>query len=145
MKTMLGLGYRVSLGRYLIASANVTKLPQQFFNVGAGVAIKGGPVQYYLAVDQIYNFDATKFQAFDIRTGINLVFGERPARLTKSRHGSTTSFGSERIKKTGPGYSQHQSFMGRRVKTKGHDGIYGIIPKQKRRGKQEYMMPAPSE
>lgn len=144
MKTMLGVGYRVSLGRYLIASANVTKLPQQFFNVGAGVAIKGGPVQYYLAVDQLYNFDFTKFQSFDIRTGVNLVFGDRPSRFTKSRHGSTTSFGSEKLKKTGPGYSQKQSFMGRRVKNKGHDGIYGIIPRQKRRTKQEYMMPAPS-
>ena len=145
MKTMLGLGYRVSLGRYLIASANVTKLPQQFFNLGAGVAIKGGPVQYYLAVDQLYNFDATKFQAFDIRTGVNLVFGQRPARFSINRHGSTTSFGNEKGKKSGPGYAQKQSFMGRRVKTKGHDGIYGIIPKQKRREKKEYMRPAPAQ
>lgn len=145
LKTMLGVGYRVGLGRYLIASANVTKLPQQFFNLGAGVAIKGGPVQYYLAVDQLINFDATKFQSFDIRTGVNLVFGNRPARLTSSRHGSTTSFGNEKVRKSGPGYAQKQSFMGRRVKNKGHDGIYGIIPRQKRRDKQEYMMPAPTD
>jgi hypothetical protein len=145
MKAMAGVGYRVSLGHYLVASANVTKLPQQFFNVGAGLAVKGGPIQYYLAVDQIYNFDATKFQSFDVRTGVNFVFGDRPARQNKTRHGSTTTVSTEKLKKTGPGYAQKQSFMGQKVKIKGHDGIYSIIPLQRRRAKEEYMMPAPVE
>ncbi|MFY0601927.1 MAG: hypothetical protein JXR03_19790 [Cyclobacteriaceae bacterium] len=142
MKFLLGVGYQQKFGKAFTGSVNMTKLPQQFFNVGAALAAKGGPAQFYLAVDQIYNFDVTRFQSFDMRLGVNFIFGRGRSKEQSARHSSTT-YNTEKIKKRGPGFNQNQSFMGGRVKVIRQEGIYNIIPKQGRRKKEEYMSTPP--
>lgn len=137
MKFLLGVGYQQKFGNFFTGSLNVTKLPQQFFNLGAALAVKGGPVQFYLAVDQVYNFDVTKFQSFDARVGINFLIGHHDKDKRTSRS-STTTFSKDKIKKKGPGFKQNQSFMGSKVKVIRQEDIYNIIPKQERRKKEEY-------
>ena len=53
-----GLGIRQTVSSNVIVSASVTKLPQQFFNVGLGFAAKLGPVQLYMATDKILGYSA---------------------------------------------------------------------------------------
>lgn len=142
MKFLLGVGYQQKFGKSFVGSANITKLPQQFFNLGAALAVKGGPMQFYLAVDQIYNFDVTRFQSFDARLGINFILG-RNTTDERSRRGATTTVSKEKIKKKGPGFSQNQSFMGSKVKVIRQEEIYNIIPRQERRRKEEYMSDPP--
>ncbi len=129
LKWMFGAGYRHKLGKFLVGSVNVTKLPQQFLNLGGALSLKGGPAQMYLAVDHVLNFDVTKFQAFDFRFGINFIIGQRdPEILAKKDNGPK----SKRTK-TSTG-----SFLGNKVEVKGQEGIYTIIDKQGRRSKTEY-------
>lgn len=142
MKFLLGVGYQQKFGDFFTGSVNVTRLPQQFFNLGAALAVKGGPAQFYLAVDQIYNFDVTKFQSFDVRVGINFIIGRNETDKRTSRS-STTSFSKDKIKKKGPGFEQNQSFMGEKVKVIRQEEIYNIIPKQERRKKEDYMSEDP--
>ncbi len=143
MKVLLGAGYQQKFGNFFVGSVNVTRLPQQFFNVGASLAVKGGPVQFYLAADQIYNFDVTKFQSFDMRVGINFILGTKHKSNEQVRRGATTTISDEKVKKKGPGFHQSQSFMGRKVEVIRQDEIYNIIPKQDRRDPSEYMSEPP--
>lgn len=130
-KVLLGGGYRQKLGNIFTYSVNVTKLPQQFFNVGAAFAVNGGPAQLYLAADQVINFDATKFQAFDFRVGLNLAFGRNSGEKKQKKQGP------DQVKKTKHKVS-NQSFLGGKVKVKGQEDIYTIITKQERRDRKEY-------
>ncbi len=129
---LFGAGYRHRFGNFLIASASLTRLPQQFINVGAGLAVKGGPVQLYLAADQLWNIDLTKAKSFDFRLGINFIFMGRDDKK-KSPTAKPRS------------YEQPQAtsnrFLGKKVKAKGQNGIYTIIKKQTRRKKKEYSKP----
>ncbi len=129
LKMLYGAGYRHSFGNYFTGSINVTKLPQQFLNLGAAISLKGGPAQLYLAADQVATLDVTKFKAFDFRFGINFIIGQRdPEILAKKDNGPK----SKRTK-TSTG-----SFLGSKVDVKGQEGIYTIIDKQERRSKADY-------
>ncbi|WP_258103023.1 DUF5723 family protein [Marinoscillum sp. MHG1-6] len=138
LNTMLGVGYRQRFGNFFVGSVNLTKLPQQFFNIGSSFAVQGGPVQFYMAVDQVVNFDLTKFQAFDARVGINFVIRQRSSGITGG--GAMTTFDKNKndTKRKSSGGAKNQSFMGSKVKVRSNDGIYNVIPKQKRRKKEEY-------
>ena len=57
-----GLGIRQTVSSNVIVSASVTKLPQQFFNVGLGFAAKLGPVQLYMATDKILGYSAPFYE-----------------------------------------------------------------------------------
>ena len=138
---LVGAGYRHRFGKYFIGSASVTRLPQQFLNVGAGLAIKGGPVQFYLAADQLVKFDLTKAKSFDFRVGMNFIIGKRKAKS------STSTSGGSSIKQPKTQASAN-SFLGKKVKVKGQDDIYTVIKKQDRRKQKDYTNPAadiPSE
>jgi len=75
LKMLYGVGVTQRFGRVFTGSVSATKLPQQFVNLGAAVAVHGGPVQFYMAADQIVNFSATDAKAFDFRVGMNFIFG----------------------------------------------------------------------
>lgn len=133
-KTMIGVGYQHRLGNFLTGSINLTKLPQQFFNIGAAFAVKGGPAQLYLAADQVATWDLTRFQSFDFRVGINFIFNTPKPKVEQNTRGGgpgVNYFEKEKVK--GPKFNVNQSFMGEKVKVKRQEGIYNIIPLQKRR------------
>jgi|GEM_PF-463811 len=141
MKFLFGAGYRQQVGKFFVGSVNVTKLPQQFLNLGAALAIKGGPAQFYIAADQVVLYDMTKFKSFDFRVGLNFVFG---------KHDSESISAAARGTKSNSGKSKGgiDSFLGSKVQVKGKEGIYTIIKKQGRRRKKDFEQsgdPVPKE
>lgn len=134
-KMLYGGGITRRFGRVFTGSLSATKLPQQFFNVGAAFAVNGGPVQLYMAADQIINFSAPDFKAFDFRVGINFKFRAKDDPL--SSNSSITSYGGGKPGSNGtikgPKGVDSPIFLGKQVKAKKKDGIYSIIPKQNRR------------
>lgn len=124
-KMMYGGGVTQKFGKAFTASLSVTKLPQQFFNAGAAFAVKGGPVQMYMAVDQVINFSVPDAKALDFRFGMSFAFGNAPGKQPES--------GLSRGPIAGAKGLDTNVFLGKKVKTKKRDGIYSIIKKQKRR------------
>lgn len=130
MKMLYGGGIRQKLGP-LTASVSAMKLPQQFINLGAALAVRGGPVQYYIAADQLLSLSVPDAKAFDFRTGLNITIGR--ASQGPSSRGSTTSYSRDQSRKSGNKGISTGSFLGTKVKTKKREGIYSIISKQKKR------------
>ena len=124
IKMMYGAGVTQKFGKAFTGSISVTKLPQQFFNAGAAFAVKGGPVQMYMAVDQVINFSVPDAKAIDFRFGMSFAFGSR--RVKQESSPSTTPISGAKGLDT-------NVFLGKKVKTKKRDGIYSIIKRQKRR------------
>lgn len=113
LKMLYGVGVNHSIGNFFTASINATKYPQQFPNIGAAVAIKGGPVQFYLAADQVAYWSIPDFKSVDFRIGINFIIGDNNG--------------------VGEKPPAKSSFLGTEVEVRGKEGIYTIIDRQKKR------------
>ena len=124
-KMLYGAGVTQKFGKVFTGSLSVTKLPQQFINAGAAIAVKGGPVQMYIAADQVINFSLPDAKAFDFRFGINFTL--------KGRGEQEQESGLSRTRIAGAKGLDTNVFLGKKVKTKKRDGIYSIIKRQKRR------------
>ncbi|MCP4460271.1 MAG: hypothetical protein GY816_19940 [Cytophagales bacterium] len=131
LKMLYGGGIKQKLGP-LTVSASAMRLPQHFFTIGGALAVRGGPIQYYVAADQLLNLSVPDAKAFDFRTGINIVIGRSKSQGLSSR-GASTTFDVSRTKKGGNKGISTGSFLGQRVKTKKREGIYSIINRQKKR------------
>ncbi|MEM6643366.1 MAG: DUF5723 family protein [Bacteroidota bacterium] len=123
LKLLYGLGITQKVGKAFVGSISATKLPQQFVNLGAALTVHGGPVQFYMAADQIISFSVPDAKAFDFRFGMNFIFG-------RNSDGSGNQNSSERLKTRAKGIDTNV-FLGERVKTKKREGVYSIIKKQK--------------
>lgn len=133
------VGARYSIGPWLTASANIIKLDQQFFNGGLALASKVGPVQIYMASDNVLSWNATNISAVDFRFGINFIFDKR-TKKTKERPNPGFEKGpkaQKTKKRKGPKGTTYGFFLGEEVKVKGQDSIYSVIKKQKRRQLKE--------
>ena len=129
-----GLGIRQTVSANIIVSASATKLPQQFFNVGVGLAAKLGPVQFYMATDKILGYSAPTMKWAQVQLGLNLVFGGGGDSDSKSGKGGASTEGSY-----GKGKGiQTYSFHGQNIKAKKYDGIYTIVPKMSREKPKNY-------
>ena len=119
-----GLGIRQTVSSNVIVSASVTKLPQQFFNVGLGFAAKLGPVQLYMATDKILGYSAPSIKWAQVRLGMNLVFGGAESDSKSGKSGASTqgSYGNGKGVKT-------YSFHGQKIEAKKYEDIYTIVPK----------------
>ncbi len=124
-KMMYGGGVTQKFGKAFTGSLSVTKLPQQFFNAGAAFAVRGGPVQMYMAVDHLINFSIPDSKAIDFRFGISFAF--------RGKQEQQPASGLSRAPIAGAKGLDTNVFLGKKVKTKKRDGIYSIIKKQKRR------------
>ncbi len=129
VKLALGGGYKHQVGEHLVASVNVTRLPQQFLNAGAALALRGGPLQLYVAADQMFTLDMSRFQAIDLRLGVNFIFG---------KHGNSNSVSPVRVPTKNRSSSKGKvgSFLGKKVRIKGDDKIYQVIDEQSPRSKR---------
>ncbi|MEQ9007897.1 MAG: DUF5723 family protein [Ekhidna sp.] len=125
LKMLYGGGVTYKFGRAFTASASATKLPQQFFNLGAAFTAKAGPVQLYMAADQIVNFSVPDAKAIDYRFGMSFAFGQRRSKEPESGLSRGPIAGAKGV--------DTNVFLGKKVKTKKRDGIYSIIKRQKRR------------
>lgn len=131
-----GVGGRYSLGSGLTASANVTKLDQQFFNLGLAVAAKISILQVYIATDHLVGYSAPDLDAIDFRFGINFVFSSKNKSSKDSGPGGRSSYKDSKQSKSktkGEKGVKYGFFLGEGVKVKGSEDIYTIIKKQKRR------------
>ena len=124
LKMLYGVGVTQKFGEIFTGNITATKLPQQFVNLGASFAVKGGPVKMYVAADQVVNFSVPDAKAFDFWIGINLALGVK-------RDGSEDVLGKRKI--AGAKGVDTNAFLGKRVKTKKREGIYSIIKRQKKR------------
>ena len=115
-----GIGGRREFGKHLQLSANITKLDQQFFNVGAALMTRAAFFQFYLASDVIANFNVPDISALDLKIGINFLWENKSKQVNVVNGNKTKAKGSS-------------LFLGQRVKLKGIDGIYSLIPRQKRK------------
>ncbi|MEO1254227.1 MAG: DUF5723 family protein, partial [Bacteroidota bacterium] len=125
-KMIYGGGLTHKFGRVFTGSLSLTKLPQQFFNAGAAIVLKGGPVQMYMAADQVINFSVPDAKAFDFRFGMSFILQGRSG-------GRGESFGTAGRRINGAKGLDTNVFLGKKVKTKKRDGIYSIIKRQKKR------------
>ena len=120
-----GLGIRQTVSPSVIVSASVTKLPQQFFNIGVGFAAKLGPVQLYMATDKILGYSVPSMKWAQVQLGLNFVFGGSGEDSdSKSGKGTTSTQGSYG---SGKGV-QTYSFHGQKIKAKKYEDIYTIVP-----------------
>ena len=119
-----GLGIRQTVSSNVIISASVTKLPQQFFNVGLGFAAKLGPVQLYMATDKILGYSVPSMKWAQVQLGMNLVFGGAESDSKSGKSGASTqgSYGNGKGVKT-------YSFHGQKIEAKKYEDIYTIVPK----------------
>lgn len=140
LKMLYGGGVKHIMGPMTV-SLNGVKLPQQFFNVGAALAVRGGPVQYYIAADQIINFSVPDARAFDFRMGLNIIIGRSAATGPQSNSGAT-SFDDSRLRDGDNKGVTTNSFLGKRVKTKRSEGIYSVISKQEKRQVPDSIKPS---
>ncbi|WP_158584301.1 DUF5723 family protein [Reichenbachiella sp. MSK19-1] len=110
------LGYTRKFGQILALSANVIRKPQQGIDMGLGAAVTLGAVQLYLASDQIIrSFDVPNTSSFDLRFGINFIFGRK--KVVEDRRNDL----------------DHPSPYGKKEKVEKSDGIYWIVPVKKPR------------
>lgn len=126
-KASFGVGLRGHLGPKLIASANINRMPQQFFNIGAALTLSPGPVQFYAAVDKIVGYSVPNMQWAEAKIGINFVFGTK-TRFKEARIRAQKAEEDKII--TEPRGIISGTFMGSKVDVKRSEGIYTIINKQ---------------
>jgi hypothetical protein len=71
------VGATQTIGKTIQATVNYTITPNSYFNIGAGIAVRGGPIQMYLASDNIVAvFDPYSVKYFNVRLGMNIIFGK---------------------------------------------------------------------
>ncbi len=79
-KPFLTLGVNLTPARFLEAAITYTMREKSFTNLGAALSGRFGPIQIYLATDNILSaIDHEKANAFNVRTGLNFLFGQRRA------------------------------------------------------------------
>jgi len=81
------LGYEFKLEKYLSVTANYSIYGGSYSNIGIGVQVRAGPVQFYIMSDNVLaGFNFFNYQTIHYRFGFNLLFGDldqgyRPAYL----------------------------------------------------------------
>lgn len=85
-----GMIYALGIGRSFInnrvkLSASVVKTPQQPVSLGAALSAGVGSTHFYLAADNITNFNVPKMKGIDLRLGINFIFGWNSLRRKEAR------------------------------------------------------------
>lgn len=72
----LTMGATQTFGEKIQATLNYTIMPNSYLNFGGGIAMRGGPVQMYMACDNVVAlFDPYNVKYFNTRVGINFIIG----------------------------------------------------------------------
>ncbi|MDH5609916.1 MAG: DUF5723 family protein, partial [Cyclobacteriaceae bacterium] len=129
LKSAFGVGVRRFLGPKFIASASVTKLPQQFINLGAGLTATAGIVQFYVSTDKVVGYSVPDMNWAEARIGINLVFGSGRKDQKSNEFNEYEEFNA--VKTLPKGVVSH-TFLGKKIKVKSHEGLYTTIRKVER-------------
>ena len=133
-KMIYGIGLRKDFGPKLVLSASANRLPQQFINIGAALSATAGIFQFYLASDRTINYSVPSMQWAEFRVGMNIVVGSGRKRQQDS---GPSQYNYGRVQDLTGRITEQKGvktnrFMGQPVKTRKQEGIYTIIPRQKR-------------
>lgn len=82
----LVLSTTVNVKSWLSASVNYGMYANSYSNVGFGLSLRGGPIQFYVLTDNIlapFNLGGTRTASLSL--GLNLVFGKGKDRVKKSK------------------------------------------------------------
>jgi len=113
-RMLYGIGYTRKFGKVLVASANLTQTAQYGLDFGLATAVNLGTFQFYIASDKLIRvWDVPNAKAFDLRFGINFIFGRGKNEQKDDRSDL-----------------QHPSGFADGEKIEKSDGIYWIIKKQ---------------
>ena len=85
MRPDLSLGYEFKLEKYLSVTANYSIFGGSYSNIGIGVQVRAGPVQFYIMSDNVLaGFNFFNYQTIHYRFGFNLLFGDLDPKTTRS-------------------------------------------------------------
>ncbi|HET6228388.1 MAG TPA: DUF5723 family protein, partial [Bacteroidia bacterium] len=74
----LAFSYNHQLAKWINASATYSMYNKSYTNLGLGVALKGGPVQFYIVTDNLLGMIFPQnTKSIQIHFGINLLFGKK--------------------------------------------------------------------
>jgi hypothetical protein len=74
---VLTVGATHTLGSTLQTTINYTIMPNSYFNIGGGLAVRAGGIQVYMACDNIIAvFDPYDVKYFNARLGVNILLGK---------------------------------------------------------------------
>jgi|TARA_B110000503_G_scaffold132756_1_gene209107 hypothetical protein len=127
--TAFGLGIRKKISPNLLASATITKLPQQFVNLGVSFAASTGPVQFYAGTDKIFGYSVPNMKWASFQFGINLAFGRGENGDSKGEQ--KRFFKKDGVQNQAKGVGTY-SLHGTKIKSKRYESIYTIVPIQKK-------------
>lgn len=130
MKTGFSAAYVKQLTPGITASGTLVRLPQQWPLPGAAVVFGGGPVQYYLASDNLVGFiNLPGMKALDLKMGINIMPGQKKPK--NEEHLPPAHRSKPRFSSKGRGLDYPTDPRLRKPKIFRKSGIYQIIPKRK--------------
>ncbi|BDD09971.1 hypothetical protein FUAX_24030 [Fulvitalea axinellae] len=79
----------LSVKEWLLFNANVGYVNKSFNNVGVGTVFTGGPVQLFLATDNLFGaLDLNEARQVDFRFGFNFLIGRKKGREWRDKHES---------------------------------------------------------
>jgi hypothetical protein len=74
----IALSYNHQLANWINASATYSIYNKSYTNLGLGIALKGGPVQFYIVTDNLFGMIFPQnTKSIQIHFGINLLFGKK--------------------------------------------------------------------
>jgi hypothetical protein len=84
IRSALSLGYEYKLDKYLSVTANYSIFSGSYANIGVGVQVRAGPVQFYVMSDNVLAaFNFFNYQTIHYRFGFNLLFGDLEPKTTR--------------------------------------------------------------
>jgi|GEM_PF-2997322 len=76
-----------NIGKTLQITMNYSIMANNYFNIGGGFVVRGGPAQLFLTCDNLPAFfEPMNVKYFNVRTGINLVFGKTDSAKETSKN-----------------------------------------------------------
>ena len=130
VKTAVSIAVNKQVNRGVAVSAAIVKLPQQWPTAGTAVALRGGPVQFYMASDNLFGFfNVGNMKVLDIRMGLNLMVG--PQKPKKESHLPPAYRSRPSYSSKGNGVDYPTDPRLRKPKIFRTQGMYEVIPKMK--------------
>lgn len=85
IRSALSLGYEYKLKEFLSVTANYSVFSGSYANIGLGLQVRAGPVQFYIMSDNVLaGFNFFNYQTIHYRFGFNLLFGDLEPKITRS-------------------------------------------------------------
>ncbi len=130
VKTAVSVALNKQVSRGISVSAAIVKLPQHWPTAGGAVALRGGPVQFYMASDNLTGFlNVANMKVLDLRMGLNVLIGLRKPKNESNLPPAYRSKPSYSSKGNGVDYPTDPRL--RKPGVFRRNGMYDVIPRRK--------------